>query len=212
MSVQIATLADLQDAVYNYLNGYTDANGVTWPGVLTTSYPSATPPAIWTDEGGPRPIPPYLSMKKISERHIGQGYQSPAVPLRDDQGNLIGYGQGVFWNEDPEISFQAYGAIASDILGYIHDSLEAPWWHDSLANLGLAYREHTSPRDISTIMDASSPERRWVMEISFGLPREVDQINAGWIEFVQLSQTFVFPDNTPAVPDRIVVPVVTIGQ
>ena len=212
MSVQIFFLSDLQAAVTSYVQQ-----------VLAFYYPSSTPPAIWAYEGGPRPVPPYLSMNVIATKHIGQGYQSPAVPIRDDAGNLIGYGQGVFWNEDPEVSFQAYGPIAPDILGYIHDSFEAPWWHDILASggvdqsgnpigLGLVAREHVDPRDISMIIDGAAPERRWVMDVSFGIPAEIDQMDISWIEFVQLSETFVMPDSTAANPDQIALPPVTIGQ
>lgn len=201
MSVQVATQSDLQGAIGNYVGQ-----------VLTAFYP--TPPLwIWAYEGGPRPIPPYLSMNVIAARHIGQGYQSPAVPLRDPVTNdVLGYGQGVFWNEDAEISFQAYGAIAPDILGYIHDSLEAPWWYDVLESLGLVAREHTEPRDISQIIDGASPERRWVMDITFGVPRELDLLNSGWIEFVQLTENYVMPDSTATVPDILTVGPVTIGQ
>lgn len=211
MSVKIFFISDLQMALSNYLQGYTDSNGVVWSGILPTFYPTNTPPAIWAYEGGPRPVPPYLSMNFIASRHIGQGYQSPAIPIRDDMGNLIGYGQGVFWNEDPEISFQAYGAIAPDILGYIHDSFEAPWWYESLENLGFAIREHVDPRDISMIIDGASPERRWVMDVSFGIPTEIDQLDITWIEFVELSETFVMPDSTAAAPDQVV-EAETIGQ
>jgi hypothetical protein len=211
MSVQIYFLKDLQTAISNYLTGYTDSSGNVWPGVLPTFYPTNTPPAIWAFEGGPRPIPPYVSMNYTTTKHIGQGWQSPAVPLRDDMGNLIGYGQGVFWNEDPEISFQGYGAIAPDILGYIHDSLEAPWWYDELENLGLVAREHTSPRDISMIFDNAAPERRWVMDISFGIPIELDQLDIAWIEFVQLTENYAMPDSTPAAPDLVTVSQ-TIGK
>jgi hypothetical protein len=212
MSVQVATLSQLQTAITSYLNGWTDSLGNVWPGVLPTFFPPPLPLAIWAFEGGPRPIPPYLSMNHISARHVGQGYQSPAVPLRDGNGNVIGYGQGVFWNEDPEISFQAYGAAAPDILGFVHDSLEAPWFYDSLEGLGLVARGHSEPRDISLFMDGTSPERRWVMEITFGIPREIDNLQTGWIEFAQITENYGMPDTTPSAPDILTVGPVTIGQ
>jgi hypothetical protein len=210
VSVQIVTQKQFQTALTNYLNGYTDASGITWPGVLTQAY--LTPPVVaWSYQGAPRPPFPYISLNIIGKADVGEGYESPAVPVRDASGNITGYTQAVFWDEDHTVSVQGHGATAPDILDVIHNSLKAPWWLDVLRSTGLAPRDHTAPRDISNIID-DQPEVRWVMEITFGMPAEIDQPQAPWIEFVQLTENYAMPDSTPAVPDVVTTGPVTVGQ
>jgi hypothetical protein len=201
MSVQIATQKQFQTAITNLLNGYTDANGQAWPGVIPSAYPPPVPLAIWAFLGAPRPTGLYVSLNTIGGSDFGAGYESPAVPIRDSDGNVASYGQGVFWDEDKTLSVQAHGAGASDLLDVIHNSLKTPWWRDVLASVGLVFRDHTNPRDISMMID-DQPEIRWVMEITFGLPTELDQPQVPWIQFVNLTQNYVMPDSTPAVPDQ----------
>ena len=176
----------LADAIYQYVVA-----------VLESAFD--VPTVIWEFEGGPRPnVFPYLSLNIVRSHGVGQAYQSS---IAADVG-----AQGVFQPKDWTVRINGWGGGSRDLVEAIRQSLEAPWWIDTLESLGLSYRDMSQPRAQNRIIDFQ-PENGWGIDISFGVTAELAQSIAAWIEFAIISGTIVAPDGS-----KQVLPGQTVGK
>jgi len=172
------TWDDVETAIQDYINQVVNQSG-------------STIPVIWANQNGRRPNVGYVGLNIIAQARPGQAYQGPVI-LSNPSDPTTGV-QTIALDQDFTVSIQGYGEDMRDPLDAIADSLEDPFWFDALDAVGLAHRQHTPARDVSQIIDLTA-ERRYVMEWTCGVRREISHSGAPWIETVQYSGTVEKPD------------------
>ncbi len=135
-------------------------------------------PIIWSNQNGPRPTPPFISLHIITYNKIGQVAKSMA----NDEGEIT-----LHWGEDIPLSIQGFGEASREELETLRRSLDLESILLSLQEAGIAVKDgDVSVRDISESLDTDR-ERRWIFEPTFGIGQEaVDTV--GYIEDIDITK------------------------
>lgn len=136
-------------------------------------------PVIFADENGVRPDTKYITIKIITSTPVGH----PHLGDVDNNGD-----RDVLQNENFVLELNSFYKGSNDDLQILKDSLKKDAVMQSLADNEIVIRdENGSITDISTLLDDTTIEKRYLYEIRFSFCQTVSE-NVSYIGTVDIQK------------------------